>query len=94
MSHRNEARTEHLAVPSAPCVRVVSLNDLIIIKLLYGLDNLGRSKHVADVVELIRRVPLDERFAARVPSELRATFEKLVDAVRADESGRASGPRF
>src|SRR5205085_6414986 len=67
-------------------VRVVSLKDLIVIKLRCGLDNLGRSKDVADVVELIRRIPLDKRFSAKLPSNLRAAFKKLVDAVRADES--------
>lgn len=75
-------------------VRVVSLRDLIIIKLLCGLDNLGRSKDVADVVELIRRIPLDKRFAAKLPPDLRVTFKELVDAVRADESRRENGPRF
>ena len=72
-------------------VRVVSLKDLIAIKLLCGLDNVGRS---ADVVELIRRVPLDKRFANKLPAKLRASFKKLVDAVRADESRRGRGPTF
>jgi hypothetical protein len=75
-------------------VRVVSLKDLVVIKLLCWLDNLGRSKHVADVVELIRRVPLDKRFAAKLPTDLRPTFKERVDAVRADESKRGNGPRF
>jgi hypothetical protein len=44
-------------------VRVVSLKDLIAIKLLCGLQNPGRSKDIADVEELIRRIPLDKRFA-------------------------------
>ena len=73
-------------------VRVVSLKDLIAIKMLCGLGNVRRTKDVADVVELICRVPLDKRFAAKLPSNLRAAFKKLVDAVRAGESRR--GPRF
>jgi hypothetical protein len=73
-------------------VKVVSLKDLLTIKMLCGLDNLNRSKDVADVVELIRRVPLDKRFAAKLPTDLRAPFKKMVDAVRASERG--SGPRF
>jgi hypothetical protein len=75
-------------------VRVVSLKDLIAIKLLCGLDNLGRSKDVADVVELIRRVPLDKRFAGKLPPSVRDAFKRLVDAVRADDSRRGGGPRF
>lgn len=75
-------------------VRVVSLRDLIVINMLCGLDNLNRSKDVADVVELIRRVPPDKRFAGRLPPKLRATFKHLVDAVRAGESGRGDQPRF
>jgi hypothetical protein len=69
-------------------IRVVSLKDLIVIKLLCGLGNVARSKDVADVVELIRRIPLDKRFAGKLPRGLRDAFKKLVDAVRADESGR------
>ena len=51
-------------------------------KLASGLDNLDRARDLADVVELIRRVPLDKTFAANVPKEHRAAFRKLVDAVR------------
>ena len=72
-------------------VRVVSLKDLIAIKLLCGLKNVGRSKDIADVEELIRAVPLDKRFAGKLPAELRAPFKKLVDAVRTAE--RARGDR-
>ena len=75
-------------------VRVVSLRDLIIIKLLCGLDNLDRGKDIADVTELIRRIPLDKRFAAKLPAKLRAAFKRLVDAVRAAESAREDKPRF
>ena len=75
-------------------VRVVSLRDLIIIKLLCGLDNLDRGKDVADVTELIRRIPLDKRFAAKLPAKLRARFKRLVDAVRSAEAARGDQPRF
>ena len=57
-----------------------------------GLDNLNRSKAVADVVELVRRVPLDKRFAAKLQKELRGVFKKIVDAVRAGDS--RGGPSF
>ncbi len=63
-------------------VRVVSLPDLIRFKLRSGLDRPARSQDIADVVELIRRVPLDTRFAARLPKEQRPAFKKLVDAVK------------
>ena len=41
------------------------------------------SSRIVAVIE-IRHVPLDKRFSSRLPKELRATFKKLVDAVRAD----------
>jgi hypothetical protein len=69
-------------------VRVVSLKDLIAIKLICGLANVGRSKDIGDVEELIRAVPLDKRFAGKLPTALRAPFKKLVDAVRAGEKAR------
>jgi hypothetical protein len=63
-------------------VRVVQLTDLIAIKLISGLKNRGRSKDLGDVEELIKAVPLDKRFAAKLPKELRAEFNAMVDAVR------------
>lgn len=75
-------------------IRVVSLRDLISIKLICGLENVGRSRDVGDVEELIRRIPLDKRFAGKLPPNLRASFKKLVDAVRADEKSRGDRPRF
>lgn len=65
-------------------VRVVSLKDLIAIKLICGLSNPGRSKDIGDVEELIRAIPLDKRFAGKLPPKLRASFKSLVDAVRAN----------
>lgn len=73
-------------------VRVVSLKDLIAIKLRTGLENAGRAKDIADVQELIRLVPLDKTFAAKLPKDLRQDYKRMVDAVRADE--RRPGPRF
>jgi hypothetical protein len=75
-------------------VRVVSLKDLVAIKLLSGLNNPGRSRDVGDVEDLIRNVPLDKRFAGKLPPPLRATFKKLVDAVRAGEAARRGRPRL
>ena len=75
-------------------VRVVSLKDLVSIKLICGLENVLRSQDVGDVVHLIRRIPLDKRFAGKLAPKLRAPFKKLVDAVRADERGRGDRPRF
>lgn len=66
-------------------VRVVSLKDLIAIKLICGLNNPGRSKDIGDVEELIRAIPLDKRFAGKLPRELRTSFKSLVDAVRAGQ---------
>lgn len=75
-------------------VRVVSLKDLIAIKLICGTGNIRRSKDIGDVVELISRIPLDKRFAAKLPAKLRATFKQLVDAVRGGEAARGDQPRF
>jgi len=66
-------------------VRVVSLKDLIAIKLLCGLINRGRSKDIGDVEELIRAIPLDKRFAGKLPRDLRVPFKALVDGVRAND---------
>ncbi len=75
-------------------IRTVSLKDLIAIKLISGLNNPARSKDVGDVEGLIRVVPLDKRFAGKLPAELRATFKRLVDAVRASEKSAPRDSRF
>ncbi len=72
-------------------VRVVSLKDLIAIKLICGLNNRGRAKDLGDVEELIRAVPLDKRFAGKLPRDLRAPFKSMVDGVRANDGGRGKG---
>ena len=41
----------------------------------------GLLRDLADVQELVRRVPLDKSFAGRLPAEHRSEFKKLVDAV-------------
>ncbi|HVS16610.1 MAG TPA: hypothetical protein VMV46_22070 [Thermoanaerobaculia bacterium] len=63
-------------------IPTVSLPDLVRFKLHSGLDRPQRAQDLADVVELIRRVPLGRSFAARLPREQRAPFRELVDAVR------------
>lgn len=75
-------------------VRVVSLKDLIAIKLLCGLGNFGRTKDVADVEELIRILPLDKRFAGKLPTAVRAPFKDLVDRVRGRERQRRNERPF
>jgi hypothetical protein len=62
--------------------RVVSLADLIRLKLESGLDRIARAKDLADVVELIRALELDKEFAAKLPKPLRKPFKRLVEAVR------------
>lgn len=69
-------------------IRVVSLKDLISIKLICGLKNVDRAKDIADVQELIRVIPLDKRFAGKLPQALRSSFKTLVDAVQAGERSR------
>lgn len=69
-------------------IRVVSLKDLVAIKLICGLKNPGRAKDIADVQELIRAIPLDKRFAGKLPAELSTSFKSLVDGVRSDQGAR------
>ncbi len=75
-------------------VRVVSLKDLVAIKLICGLNNTGRSKDIGDVEALIRVIPLDKRFAGKLPTALRAPFKILVDGVRANERNQKDKPQF
>jgi hypothetical protein len=75
-------------------VRVVSLKDLIAIKLRTGLRHAHRRKDLADVQELIRVVPLDKTFAPKLPKDLRVEYKILVDEVRAGERDQRDGPRF
>jgi len=65
-------------------VRVVSLADLINLKLRSGLANLLRAQDLADVIGLIRARALGGDFAAKVDPALRAEFRRLADAVRAE----------
>jgi len=65
-------------------VKVVSLADLVRIKLASGLANAARAKDLAHVVDLIQRVPLTKAFAAKLPPHLRAPFKKLIDTVNQD----------
>ena len=62
-------------------VTVVSLPDLIAFKLHSGLGRVERAKDLADVVELIRCVPLDKTFAPQLPAHFRKDFKRLVEAV-------------
>ncbi len=69
-------------------IRVVTLKDLIAIKLLCGLKKPARTKDIADVEHLIRVIPLDKRFAAKLPKTVRSEFKAMVDAVRAENQSR------
>jgi len=75
-------------------VRVVPLKDLIAIKLLCGLNRPARSKDLGDVEQLIRAVPLDKRFAAKLPKEVRSEFKGMVDAVRASDRNSPRDRKF
>ena len=75
-------------------IRVVSLKDLVAIKLHCGLNNTGRSKDIGDVEALIRVIPLDKAFAGKRPTVLRASFMTIVDGVRANERLQRNKPRF
>jgi len=75
-------------------VRVVSLKDLIAIKLRCGLKNVDRGKDVGDVIELIRALSLDKSFVTKLPKDLRSEFKKFVDAVHAAAKAREGKPQF
>ncbi len=75
-------------------IRVVSLKDLIAIKLITGLRLPARAKDLGDVQELIRAIPLDKTFAMKLPTDLKADFKTIVDAVRASEQAQRDGRRF
>jgi hypothetical protein len=75
-------------------VRVVTLKDLVAIKLLCGLKNPGRSKDIGDVEDLIRAIPLDKGFASRLPKGIGREFKALVDAVRARDRANPVDRRF
>jgi hypothetical protein len=75
-------------------IRVVTLKDLVAIKLISGLKNPGRSKDLGDVEHLIREIPLDKRFAAKLPAAIRREFKALVDAVRTGERNTPPDRRF
>jgi hypothetical protein len=75
-------------------VRVITLKDLVAIKLICGVKNLGRSKDIGDVEHLIRSIPLDKRFAAKLPPQVRQEFKALVDAVRAGDRSVPPGRKF
>jgi hypothetical protein len=62
-------------------VRVIGLADLIRGKLIVGLEETRRAKDIADVIELIRVIPLKKDFASKLPTKLRAPFKRLVDEV-------------
>lgn len=62
-------------------VKVIGLADLVRGKLTVGLEEHHRGKDIADVLELIRLVPLRKDFAAKLPKHLRSAFEEFVDQV-------------
>ncbi len=62
-------------------VRIVSLPDLVNMKLRSGLSSPARAQDLADVVGLIRVRGLSAEFAARLDRSVRREFRRLVRAV-------------
>jgi hypothetical protein len=89
-----DARHRVRRVSTIDGIRVISLKDLIAIKLYTGLMIPARAKDLGDVQELIRAVPLDKTLASRLPKELRDPYKLMVDAIRAAEDSRRGKPRF
>lgn len=63
-------------------VTVVSLADLIAMKLRLGLAKRTRAKDLADVIGLIRKRGPKGGFSSQLPADLRPDFRKLVRAIR------------
>jgi hypothetical protein len=90
----DEAKHEVQKTSVIDGVRVVSLKDLVAIKLICGWGHPGLTKHVADVVELVREVPLNSSYARHLPSRLRRPFTQISRAVRDARRARRNLPRF
>ncbi len=75
-------------------VKVISLRDLIRAKLVSGLKSLTRAQDVADVVELVRVIPLDKSFAAKLPTSLRAPFKEIVEQVHGPRRTKIAPMQF
>jgi hypothetical protein len=61
---------------------------------LGGLRRPARGRDIGDVQELIRAVPLDKRFAGKLPKAIRPEFKAMVDVVRAGERSAPPDRRF
>ncbi len=61
--------------------RIVSLADLINLKLSSGTRSVLRSQDIADVIGLIRANQLSNSFVPKIAKPFRKDFLKLVDAV-------------
>jgi hypothetical protein len=75
-------------------VKVISLADLIRGKLTVGLESITRARDIADVIELIRVIPLKRDFAPRLPRELRRPFKELVEQVHGRRRAVVPALRF
>ena len=69
-------------------VRVVSLGDLISMKLASGTEHVHRARDLADIIDLAQAVPFDKSITGRVTPRLRPAFRKLMDALRRDPPRR------
>ena len=67
-------------------IRYLALPALVDSKLAPGMTNVGRLRDLADVQELIRLLPLSERFADQLHPYVRETFLQLHRAVSSNPS--------
>lgn len=67
-------------------IRVVSLIDLINMKLSLGLSDPLRAQDLADVIGLIRHHRLSSEFAAKLARGIRTEFRKLAKAIQRDQA--------
>ncbi len=65
-------------------IRVVSLGDLISMKLSLGTKHLRRAQDLADVVRLIETLKLDKSLTPRIARDWRKEYQKLIDAIDRD----------
>ena len=68
-------------------VRVVTLGDLLSMKLASGTGSVTRARDLADVVDLVRTIGLDKSYTPRIATPYRDAFKRLIDSIRDEEAG-------
>ena len=70
-------------------VRVVTLGDLLSMKLASGTASLTRAQDLADVVRLVQEIGLDKSYTPRIAGPYRDAFRRVVDSLRDEAAGES-----